>query len=61
MQVVEGTLRVSDFEVADEIFVSGNYSKCMPVVKFQDRAMQPGPFFRKARAAYWEFACSAPL
>jgi branched-chain amino acid aminotransferase len=54
--VLEGTLKVADFETADEIFMSGNYSKCMPVLKMHDRSLQPGPFYRKARAAYWEFA-----
>lgn len=56
--VQESTLKVSDFETADEIFMSGNYSKVMPVLKFQDRPLQPGPFYRKAREAYWEFARS---
>ncbi|MET0605548.1 MAG: branched-chain amino acid aminotransferase [Beijerinckiaceae bacterium] len=59
--VVEGTLRVPDFETADEIFMSGNYSKCMPVLKLNERSLQPGPFFRKAREAYWEFARSQPV
>lgn len=54
--VVENTLKISDFAHADEIFISGNYSKCMPVLKFEQRALQPGPFYRKAREGYWEFA-----
>lgn len=56
--VLESTLKVPDFESADEIFMSGNYAKCMPVLKFQDRELQPGPFYRKARESYWEFARS---
>ena len=59
--VQESTLRIPDFETADEIFMSGNYAKCMPVLKFQDRSLQPGPFYRKAREAYWEFARSQPV
>lgn len=54
--VVEGTLRYSDFENADEIFSTGNYSKVMPVIRIGERSLQPGPFYRQARAAYWEFA-----
>ncbi|MGL4323287.1 MAG: branched-chain amino acid aminotransferase [Beijerinckiaceae bacterium] len=54
--VVESSLNVADFSNADEIFISGNYSKCMPVLKFEERVLQPGPLFRKAREAYWEFA-----
>jgi hypothetical protein len=30
----------------------------MPVIRIDDRELQPGPFFRKAREAYWEFAHS---
>lgn len=54
--VVEGTLRYRDFEAADEIFSSGNYSKVMPVIRIGERSLQPGPFYHKARALYWEFA-----
>jgi branched-chain amino acid aminotransferase len=56
--VVEGALRYTDFENADEIFSAGNYAKVMPVVRINDRALQPGPFFRRARELYWEFAHS---
>ena len=55
-QVVETALKYSDFENADEIFSTGNYSKVSPVIRIGERAMQPGPFYRKARALYWEFA-----
>jgi len=56
VMVVEKSLRYADFQDADEIFSSGNFSKAMPVTRIDDRALQPGPFFRKARDAYWEFA-----
>ncbi|MGL5736385.1 MAG: branched-chain amino acid aminotransferase [Beijerinckiaceae bacterium] len=59
VSVMETTLKLDDFHNADEIFISGNYSKCMPVLKFEQRLLQPGPFFRKAREAYWEFAHAA--
>jgi branched-chain amino acid aminotransferase len=54
--VVEGALTYADFETADEIFSSGNYSKVVPVIRIDDRSLQPGPFFQKARKLYWEFA-----
>ena len=54
--VIETALAYRDFEQADEIFSSGNYSKVMPVVRIGDRSLQPGPLYRKARALYWEFA-----
>jgi branched-chain amino acid aminotransferase len=54
--VIETMLTVRDFEQADEIFAAGNYSKVMPVLKFQERDMQPGPFYRAAREGYWAYA-----
>jgi len=54
--VVEKTLRYSDFETADEIFSTGNFSKVVPVTRIDGRLLQPGPIFRKARELYWEFA-----
>ncbi len=54
----EATLRFSDFDEADEIFVVGNYGKVTPVRRIDGRDLQPGPFFRRARALYWEFAHS---
>jgi branched-chain amino acid aminotransferase len=56
--VMESTLRYEDFESADEIFISGNYSKVMPVLRIDGRDLQPGPFYRKARQLYWDFAHS---
>ncbi len=54
--VVETTLTYSDFQSADEIFSTGNYSKVAPVTRIDDRNLQPGPFYRRARALYWEYA-----
>ncbi|HRP78108.1 MAG TPA: branched-chain amino acid aminotransferase [Aquamicrobium sp.] len=54
--VHEKTLSVDDFRQADEIFSTGNISKVMPILGFDDRAFEYGPFARKARALYWEWA-----
>ena len=54
--VVEAALRYSDFQSADEIFSTGNFTKVSPVVRIDDRDLQPGPFYRRARELYWEFA-----
>ena len=54
--VIETTLRYEDFVTADEIFASGNFAKVNPVVRIDDRALQPGPFYARARKLYWEFA-----
>jgi branched-chain amino acid aminotransferase len=56
--VVETALTWGDFESADEIFSSGNYSKVVPVNKIGERSLQPGPLYRKARDLYWAFAHS---
>lgn len=56
--VIEKTMRYEDFLKADEIFSSGNYSKVTPVAKIDDRALEIGPIYTKARSLYWEFAHS---
>jgi len=58
VRVIEKTLSYHDFETADEIFSSGNYSKVVPVGRVGDRVIQPGPLYTKARKLYWEFAHS---
>jgi branched-chain amino acid aminotransferase len=56
--VVEKTLTYPDFETADEIFATGNYSKVVPVARIGDRTLQFGPLYTKARELYWAFAHS---
>ena len=56
MDAREGTLRLEDFEEADEMFATGNFSKVMPITRFQERDMQPGPVAKKARELYWDWA-----
>jgi len=59
--VVEKTLTYQDFEKADEIFSTGNYSKVVPVIRIGDRSLPFGPLYTKARKLYWEFAHSSPV
>lgn len=54
--VEEGVVTVDDVGTADEIFSCGNYSKVLPVNRFEDRWLQPGPVAERARALYMEFA-----
>ncbi|HWG05463.1 MAG TPA: branched-chain amino acid aminotransferase [Beijerinckiaceae bacterium] len=54
--VIEKTLQYSDFQSADEIFSTGNYTKVSPVTRIDERILQPGPIGRRARELYWEFA-----
>lgn len=60
IEVREATLRWDDFRAADEVFTTGNYAKVVPVTRVEDRTLQPGPMFRRARDLYWDFAHAAP-
>jgi branched-chain amino acid aminotransferase len=56
--VIEKTLSYQDFKNADEIFSTGNYSKVVPVTRIDDRTLEFGPLYAKARELYWSFAHS---
>jgi branched-chain amino acid aminotransferase len=56
--VNEITLSVDDFREADEIFSSGNISKVVPVIGFDDRELPVGPIAKKARQLYMDWAKS---
>jgi len=54
--VLESTLKYQDLQSADEIFSTGNYSKVVPVTRIDDRKLEFGPVYKKARELYWAFA-----
>jgi branched-chain amino acid aminotransferase len=54
--VVEKSMTYAEFQTADEIFSTGNFSKVAPLTRIDDRALQAGPFYRKARELYWAYA-----
>jgi branched-chain amino acid aminotransferase len=56
--VIEKTMTYQDFETADEIFSTGNYSKVVPATRIGDRTLPFGPFYTKAREIYWTYAHS---
>jgi branched-chain amino acid aminotransferase len=56
VSVVETTLKYGDLQQADEIFSTGNYSKVVPVTRIDDRKLEFGPLYKKARELYWGFA-----
>jgi branched-chain amino acid aminotransferase len=56
--VIEKTLKYTDFETADEIFATGNYSKVVPATRIGNRTLPFGPLYTKARELYWAFAHS---
>jgi branched-chain amino acid aminotransferase len=61
LTVVEKTLTYRDFETAEEIFSTGNYSKVVPVTRIGERSLSFGPIYTRARELYWSFAHSSPL
>src|SRR6516162_5364510 len=56
--VIEKAMTYRDFETADEIFSTGNYSKVVPATRINERTLSFGPFYTKARELYWAFAHS---
>ena len=47
---------LADLAVADEVFLTGNYSKVQPVIQVADTHYQLGPVATRARELYFEFA-----
>ena len=58
MKVHETVLSFEDVENADEVFLSGNFSKVTPVTALDDRQYQVGPVTRRVREMYWDWARS---
>jgi branched-chain amino acid aminotransferase len=56
LTVEERTITVPELAEADEMFSTGNAGKVQPVIRYEDRDMQPGPVSARARELYWEFA-----
>ncbi|UCH72706.1 MAG: branched-chain amino acid aminotransferase [Rhodospirillales bacterium] len=56
IEVTERTITWDEVLAADEVFTTGNLSKVMPITRVEDRELQPGPLFRRARELYWDFA-----
>jgi branched-chain amino acid aminotransferase len=57
-RVHETVLTFEDFRKADEVFMSGNMSKVMPVTEFDGTHFQLGPVTRRVRELYWDWALS---
>ena len=54
----EKTLTVKNFLEADELFLTGNYNKVVPVIKLDDRDFEPGPMAKQAMSLYMDWARS---
>jgi len=58
IKVHETVLTYTDFESADEIFMSGNMNKVTAVTAFEDFQFQIGSVTKKVRDLYWDWAMS---
>jgi branched-chain amino acid aminotransferase len=56
--VIERTLAYREVQEADEVFSTGNFAKVTPLIKIDDRELQPGPMYRLARELYFQWAKS---
>jgi len=59
--VFETVLTFQDFEEADEVFMTGNMTKIMPVTAFEDKNYQVGSIAKLARELYWDWSRSQTL
>jgi len=58
VSVHEAVLTFDDFREADEVFLSGNFSKVTAVKEFDGTHYQPGPMTKRVRELYWDWALS---
>ena len=56
LTVRERTIAFEDLLDADELFGTGNYYKVAPCVRLEDRDIEAGPVYRRARELYFAFA-----
>jgi branched-chain amino acid aminotransferase len=56
VEVVERAIEFADVLDADEVFASGNFAKVHPCTRVEDRHLQAGPMYLRARELYFGFA-----
>jgi branched-chain amino acid aminotransferase len=59
IEVYERTVTFDEVLAADEIFSTGNFGKVTPTTRIEQRDLQPGPVYQRARSLYWDFAHSS--
>lgn len=58
IEVVETSLSVADFAAAEEIFLTGNANKIVPVTRFESHDLPSTRIAARLRRLYWDFAHS---
>jgi len=61
VRVEERCIGFAEVAAADEVFSTGNFAKVKPVTRIEDRELQPGPVFARARELYFRFAEETPF
>jgi branched-chain amino acid aminotransferase len=56
VEVHERAIGPVELANADELFATGNYAKVMPCIRYDERNLQPGPIYNRARELYFKFA-----
>ncbi|MCC0016581.1 MAG: branched-chain amino acid aminotransferase [Rhodobiaceae bacterium] len=56
--VHERAITYEELRQADELFSTGNYLKVSPINRIDERDLQPGPVYARARQLYWDWAHS---
>ena len=59
VEVMERPITFEELMQADELFSVGNHGKVQPITGIEQRHLQPGPIYSRARSLYWEFAHSS--
>ncbi len=56
VEVHERAIAPGELASADELFATGNYAKVMPCTRYEERNLQPGPLYNRARELYFKYA-----
>lgn len=56
VEVHERSMTFSDVLEADEVFLTGNLAKVLPITRVEDRELQPGQIYTQARDMYFDWA-----
>ena len=55
VEVHERAISPDELHQTDELFATGNYAKVLPCTRFEERNLQPGPLYNRARELYFAY------